>query len=252
MPNGGELEIRMENVSFLRGEAVPPRKAGDFVRLVVADTGEGIKPEHLPRLFDPYFTTKEFGQGTGLGLSIANSLIVEHGGWIEVETGPGRGTRFSVCIPRAHRRATSAERGNARAGLAETDEPDLSGSERVLIVDDEEVVRLVIRTILSYRGYQVHEAATGEEAIRKCPPGSAPFDLILLDLNMPWLSGWETLQRLLETGVRIPVIMLSGGPSDGVALKAKEAGAAGLLLKPFQNVELLRLVRRTIDAAKQG
>ena len=126
----------------------------------------------------------------------------------------------------------------------------ISGTETILVVDDEEVVRLVLRTILAYRGYQIVDVSSGEEAIAKIHSTPLFYDLVLLDINMPGLNGWETLERLRAERADIPTILLSGGPAEGAGEKALEAGAAALLLKPFQNSDLLRLVRKTLDAAK--
>src|SRR5206468_1339368 len=174
-------------------EALPPRRPGEFVRLTVADTGKGISPQVIARLFEPYFTTKDFGKGTGLGLAIANSIISEHGGWMEVESELGKGSRFHAYVPRSRASQPDGETSRARLGGE-----SLEGREAILLVDDEEMVRLVARAILGYRGYTITEAVDGEEALQKYRETPGGFDLVLLDLHMPKLNGWDTLARLRQ------------------------------------------------------
>jgi CheY-like chemotaxis protein len=248
MTHGGELCIRLENVVCVHPEGGHPGKPGDFVKLTVSDTGEGMPPEVLNRLFEPYFTTKAVGKGTGLGLSIAYGIVTEHGGWMEVESKPRTGSRFNVYLPRATQAAPDADEG-AKEGFA-PDSPALEGRERVLVVDDDEMVCLVVRAVLSYRGYHVAEAHNGEEGVQKYIEASPPFDLVILDLNMPRLNGWDAMERIRRHDPEALIVLLSGGLTEGEIERARTLGAKNLLTKPFENPDLLRLVRKTIDQAK--
>jgi len=250
MPNGGRLCIRLENITGSPPPTVPHQDAREFVRLTVSDTGEGMPPEVLNRLFEPYFTTKAVGKGTGLGLSIAHSVVTEHGGWMEVESKLGEGSHFSACFPRA----SSSPRAvpQAPANLIPREECSLEGRETILVVDDDETVRLVVRAVLSYRGYQVTEACDGEEAVRRYEQTPGGFDLVLLDLNMPRLNGWDAMSRMQQLDPAVTIMLLSGGLTEGDIERAQRLGATTVLSKPFENPELVRLVRQTLDRAKRS
>jgi two-component system cell cycle sensor histidine kinase/response regulator CckA len=234
----------VENVSYAEAQAQPPAKVGDFVRLVVRDTGEGMPPEVLQRLFEPYFTTKEVGKGVGLGLSIAYSVITEHGGWMEVESQLGHGTAFHVFLPRS----ASAEGRTGRRQSLTVDQKTVEGRERILVVDDEELVRMVIRAVLAYRGYQVFEAVNGEDAIEKVFAADPPFDLILMDLHMPSMNGRDALLEIRRRAPGTRAILLSGGVGEKDRDTVLELKGVEFLHKPFENHELACLVRQTLDA----
>jgi two-component system cell cycle sensor histidine kinase/response regulator CckA len=198
----------------------------------------------VQRLFEPYFTTKEVGKGVGLGLSIAYSLITEHGGWMQVESQVGQGSAFHVFLPRS---ASAEERAGRRQSLA-VDAKTVEGHERILVVDDEELVRMVIRAVLAYRGYQVFEAVNGEDAIAKFFGANPPFDLILMDRNMPNMSGREALIEIRRRAPVAKAILLSGGVGEEDRRDTAELRGVEFLHKPFENHELAHLVRRTLDA----
>ena len=207
----------------------------------VTDTGQGMAPEVAARVFEPYFSTKDLSRGPGLGLSITSAMVAEHSGWMEVESQVSRGTRFSIFLPRciepaATRRPIAAPEGRA-----------MEGKERLLIVDDEELVRMVTKAVLAYRGYQVVEAQDGEDAVAKYTAGGAEFDLILMDMHMPRLNGYDALVRIRQFNPRAKAILLSGGlhhPGDGIGALENVA----FLHKPFENQELTRLVRQLLDS----
>jgi PAS domain S-box-containing protein len=245
MPDGGRLTIELAGVAIPPAEERPPRRAGEFVRLTVADTGHGMAPELAARVFEPYFTTKDASRGPGLGLSITFGIVAEHGGWMEVESREGQGTRFHLFLPRTTEAVPVAP---ARELLA-TETRALEGRERLLIADDEEPVRLVMRAVLSYRGYEVSEAGDGEEAVRKCLEASPPFDLVLMDLHMPKLNGRDALVKIRERQPRLKAVLLSGGLQEREPESALELEGVRFLHKPFENQELVTLVRQTLDAA---
>jgi two-component system, cell cycle sensor histidine kinase and response regulator CckA len=249
MPNGGELHLGVKRVKRARPEAVvdaPPEK---WIRLTVSDSGHGMSREVRERLFEPYFTTKTLGRGTGLGLSIAQSILAEQDGWIEAESEEGRGSRLHVFLPETK---TSTEAGSAALHQFTSGETRaLEGRESILIADDEEMVRLVLKAVLSYRGYKVVEATDGEHALELVRRAAPPFDLVLLDVDMPRLNGWETLKQLRAEQPELRVLMLSGGAVDADAPKARNRGAVGFVGKPFKNDQLVQLVRKTLDATGQ-
>jgi two-component system cell cycle sensor histidine kinase/response regulator CckA len=248
MPKGGELTFHLANRKFAPGER-PPRHPGEFVQVSVHDTGHGMSPEVLGRLFEPYFTTKEFGKGAGLGLSIANHVVVESGGWMEVESEPGSGSRFHVYLPRAAAQAPSPA---APAAPAAAVGAALEGYETVLLVDDEHSVREVVQAMLTFRGYQVVEAADGTEALERFRSASATINLVLLDIQMPRMNGWDTMEKIHELSPRMPVLLLSGGDSDPPGDGSALSRAAGVLKKQFASPDLLRAVRRALDQARSA
>jgi signal transduction histidine kinase len=241
MPRGGRLTFAVENASFAPA-ARPPRRAGDFVRVTVRDTGQGMPPDVLSRIFEPYFTTKDPSRGPGLGLSITAAVVAEHAGWMEVESEVGRGTCFALFLPR------SIEPASTPTQVPVVDPKATEGRERILVVDDEELVRMVTKAVLAYRGYQVTEAQDGQDAVEQYARTPGAFDLVLMDLHMPRLNGYDALVRIREINPQARAIMLSGGvhdPDEGVGQMEKVA----FLHKPFENQELVRLVRQMLDLA---
>lgn len=239
MPNGGTIAFTLEAQSFASDTATAPRRAGDFVCLSIRDTGHGMSPEVLARVFEPYFSTKDLSHGPGLALSIASSVIAEHGGWIEVASQEDVGSSFSVFLPQC----ASPE---SRHAVSRPETKPAEGHERILVVDDEELVRMVTKAVLAYRGYQISEAGDGEEAVRKYTESSPRFDLVLMDLHMPRMNGYDALQRLRAIDPGMKAILLSGGTQDAASLAELEGVA--YLQKPFDNQELTAVVRRLLDA----
>jgi len=239
MPKGGTLSLTLFTESFSKSTTAP-RRAGEFAGLRIRDTGFGMPPEVLARIFEPYFSTKDLSRGPGLGLSIAASVIAEHAGWIEVASAPGEGASFSIFLPRS-----DTPEPPRPIRVAETRPTE--GKERILVVDDDELVRMVTKAVLSYRGYQVAEAGDGEEAIQKYAETNPPYDLVLMDLHMPRLNGYDALKRIRELNPRLKAILLSGGTQDPSSLGGEIEGVA-YLQKPFDNQELAGVVRRLLDA----
>lgn len=250
MPEGGCMSISVTNLSIGPGPQVLPRKTGEFVRITVSDTGPGISKQVLDRLFEPYFTTKEFGNGAGLGLSIANNIVTEHGGWIEVESVGGEGSRFHVILPQAD---ASAEATAVVASAPAKPKSSLEGTESILIADDDYMIRNLMRAVLAYRGYKVSEATDGKEAVDKASSDSETFDLLLLDLEMPNVDGWAALTEIHSKKPKMPIILCTGmSSSPQFELEAINAGATRVLSKPFTNPELLRMVRDVLNMPTGG
>ena len=240
MPTGGRLSFELRNVKFAATGTEPPRRAGEFVALSVSDTGIGMTPDVAARVFEPYFTTKDPSKGPGLGLSITAAVVAEHGGWVEVESKPGAGSRFCIYLPRTLDSVTAetpAPVADAKAG---------EGNECLLVVDDEELVRMVTKAVLAYRGYRVVEAHDGQEAVEMYAAQPGAFDLILMDVSMPRLNGHDALLKIRELNSQSKVILLSGGVQEpDTALDDPDITA--FLHKPFDNQELVRLVRQLLD-----
>jgi PAS domain S-box-containing protein len=242
MPRGGTLTIAVENASLNSAQAQPPRKAGDYVRFAVTDTGQGMTPETASRLFEPYFSTKDLSRGPGLGLSIASAVVAEHSGWMEVESQFGKGSRFSIFLPRSTESAAAVAK---KVPPVETKAAE--GKERILVVDDEELVRMVTKAVLAYRGYRMVEAEDGVDAIEKYSAAAGAFDLVLMDMHMPRLNGYDALLRIRAINPKAKAIVLSGGVHDPDENFGQMPGVA-FLHKPFDNQELLRLVRQMLDS----
>ena len=244
MPEGGRLVFIVERAAFQAASATPPRKSGEFVRISVGDTGQGIPSETLNRVFDPYFTTRDLSKRSGLGLSIAQTVVAEHGGWMEVESRQGQGSCFFVFLPLSRQVVSDVEARPLRL----LDTKAMDGTERILIADDEELVRIVMRAILNFRGYQIVEAQDGEDAVEKYLQSTKPFDLVLMDLHMPRLNGLDALARIRKHNPKVKAVMLSGGFQEKDAERSVEIEGVKFLQKPFENQDLVCLVREMIDA----
>ncbi|NPB09442.1 MAG: PAS domain S-box protein [Thermodesulfobacteria bacterium] len=236
MPHGGRLLVRAENVD-LNGEfGLPP---GRYVRISVTDEGEGIDPEILPKIFDPYFTTKE--DGTGLGLAISYSIIRSHGGHIGVSSRKGVGTTFEIYLP--------ASEGQ-REEMITVSETLPRGTARVLVLEDEELVRQTFREALEFAGYEVEEARNADEAIEKVKMAlatSSPFEVAILDLTIPGsLGGLEVLPLLKEADPELKTILASGYANQAPE-EYRGHGFDAVLKKPFTIEELLTTMKRVLS-----
>ncbi len=242
---GGEIIIRLENV------AVPPpvlaeNPTGDFVVLAVSGLGPGQGLAALGALGTRTAEAGDAAKSGGLGLSIADSISAGHGGWLEVERRPGVGTEFRVFLPRAGQSVGTTpqtERSLAAAGGG------LDGTETILVVDDEQPLRLLMRAVLGYRGYQIIEAGSGEESLQVFATSPSPVSLVLMDVNLPGLSGWEAMAQLRARAPGLPVVGLSGGYAEEESRRAMASGAADFVSKPFDNQQLVQTVRKVLDEA---
>jgi PAS domain S-box-containing protein len=241
MPEGGTLTLKLENQdideSFAR--MIPGARPGRYVCLSVTDTGQGIAPEHLDKIYDPFFTTKELGQGTGLGLSTVLGIVQSHGGFIQVQSQPGHGTQFKVYL--------SASETAAASPASQADQPILQGhGELVLMVDDEESVRQVTRQFLECNGYRMIEAENGTTAVVQYAAHQQQVQVVVTDLIMPVMDGPAFIQVLRRMNPQVRVIVMSG-QQDKPGLPADlRIPDEARLAKPFSGAMLLQTLHRVL------
>lgn len=248
MPEGGELKlgaqlVQLDEVGAARNH---PLKPGSCVALTVADTGTGIPPEVVEHMFEPFFTTKPLGKGTGLGLSTVYGIVRGHGGAIEVQTRPGHGTVFTILLPALDRRV---ERADSRPPL----EIPLAGEgRRILVVDDEEPIRLITLHALQRHGFNVETAIDGVEGLEIFRADPGRFAAIVTDLMMPRLNGREMIQEIRRFSPDVPIIASSGFSEENSRMGSRESlaalGVSILLRKPYTEAELLTALRQEFDA----
>ena len=242
MPQGGRLAIETKNAD-LDEEFVSSKVGlvtGPYVRISVADTGQGMTPEVADRAFEPFFTTKAKGKGTGLGLATVYGIVSEAHGKVALYTEPGRGTTVTVLLP------ASAKGGVAKTQASETTSDIAGNGEGVLLVEDEAAVRAAARRILSANGYRVFDSTSPTEAIALCAQPSRKIDLVLTDVVMPEMSGMELVARLHASRPGLPVLYMSGYPQDVMAHQGLMSKGVHLLEKPFTRNALLRAVREAL------
>ena len=238
MPDGGTIQVSAENFA-LSAENNPFIKNGKYVKITVKDTGVGIQEEHLPKIFDPYFTTKE--EGSGLGLATAYSIIKNHAGYIMAESAAGVGTTFYIHLP-----ASKKEIGRVEA----VEEKLVSGKEKILVMDDDDIIRDVAGKMLTKLGYEVDFARDGSEAIelyKKSKNSGRPFDVVIIDLTIPGgMGGRETMQKLLEVDPHVKAIVSSGYSDDAVMSNYTNYNFKGVIAKPYRIEELSKTVRSVL------
>ena len=242
MPNGGTLTLSAEAVTFTStvGTSRPADLAdGTYVVIRVEDSGTGMSPQLIDKIFDPFFTTKEAGKGTGLGLSTSLTIVRSHGGQIRVFSEPNRGSRFDVYLPVAPVAAAVSLAGQS------ADVPRGRG-ETVLIVDDEESVRRVLKSTLERGGYQVLQAANGREALTLYQQMSARIAAVVIDMTMPVLGGVPTMRELVKMNPEVRIIAASGIHDNEATAKSIGRQVTQFLAKPFSSDTLLRAVSRAV------
>jgi PAS domain S-box-containing protein len=241
MPHGGKIRITTASVTL--DESYRPEntfiKHGPYVMISVSDSGHGMDRETQARIFEPFFTTKEKGKGTGLGLSTVYGIIKQSGGYVFVQSELGRGTVFTMYFPRVDE--PSETRGATPTTLAAA-----GGSETILLVEDEESVRQLIRETLVSRGYQVLEAGNGQDALALAASRSDTIHLVITDVVMPGLSGHELVHQLLIARPSTKVLYLSGHAEETVATPLSPQAPKAFLQKPFTLQNLSRKVREVL------
>ncbi len=239
MPEGGEIKIATRNAEVL--EATPDRNQGKYVCLSIRDPGIGMDQKTAARIFDPFFSTKGTGKGTGIGLAVVYGIVKRHGGWIEVETEPGKGSEFRVFFP-------------ATAETPEQDAPDASSleavsgrGENVLVVEDEDRVRNLAENVLSQNGYRVFVAENATKAAQVFGREKANLDLVFSDVVLPGKSGIELVRQFLHERPDLSVLLASGYGQDDADFETIEHKGYPFIQKPYQMLDLLKALREVLD-----
>jgi PAS domain S-box-containing protein len=242
MPGGGKLMIETRNATLDEAYAAHNRDvvAGDYAMLAVTDTGTGMAPEVLARVYDPFFTTKEVGKGSGLGLSMVYGFIQQSNGHIRVFSEPGRGTTFELFLPRTARAAHRAAR--------EENPAMPRGDERVLVVEDEAAVRATVVGQLASLGYDVAQAADGAAGLAAFEAARRPYDLLLTDVLMPGLDGKALAAMVAERWPATRIVFMSGYAESTIVHHGSVDAGVLLLNKPFRKSELAQMIRQALDA----
>lgn len=245
MPDGGQFSI--ETAHFELDAAFQGRHgygvAGRYALVTIADTGAGIPKEIRDRIFDPFFTTKEPGKGTGLGLSIVYNIIKQHNGFINCYSEPGSGTVFRVYLPLAE---AAGEEARPQQQI-----DAMSGTEQVLVADDEHDTRRIMVEALQTFGYQVIEAGDGDDAVRKFLDHVDRIQCLVLDIAMPGKSGKQAYDEISLVHPNLPVLFTSGYTAEGARKRGILAEEHPLLLKPVSPTAIVKAVREVIDAARR-
>lgn len=238
--NGGTLKVTLDNlhVDAELAASSPELHEGAYVRLAISDTGHGMGQATLEHIFEPYFTTKKFGEGSGLGLSVVHGIIMGHGGAITVEATPGQGTMFTVYLPRLFNEV-----------VREVPEPESlpRGEERILFVDDEEALVSLGQKILASLGYEVTIATSGVDALGLFRSDPQAFDLIFTDQTMPIITGMQLSEQILKVRPDIPIILCTGFSATTSDETAKAVGIKQFVMKPLTKQALALTVRKVLD-----
>jgi two-component system cell cycle sensor histidine kinase/response regulator CckA len=244
MPDGGQLIIETSNVEI--GEEFCSlhtyARPGSYVLLSVSDSGIGMDTETIGQIFEPFFTTKEMGKGTGLGLATVYGIVKQHGGFIEVDSAPGRGTTFQVYLP--------ASSGAPEAREAQTEEMPRRGKETVLLAEDHEGLRQSAQEMLESLGYRVIAAANGLEAVQLFKTNREQVGLVVLDVVMPGLSGPDAFLQMTALQPNLPVVFTTGYTSETASLTSMIEKGAAFLQKPYSQRSIAQLIRGVLDHAR--
>jgi PAS domain S-box-containing protein len=237
MPTGGILRIEAVNSALKRAGALP-LPSRNYVRIDIKDTGVGISPEHLQRIFEPYFTTKQ--KGSGLGLTTAYSIVRNHGGYILAESTLNEGSVFHIYLP--------ASKKTVKGGVKEVVENAVRAGGKILVMDDEEIIRKMLKNMLSLAGYEVELTADGAAALEKYTQtlkSGKPFDAVIMDLTIPGgMGGKEAIKKLLEIDPRATVIVSSGYATDPIMSEYKKYGFKAVIAKPYSVKQLQETLKR--------
>ena len=243
MPAGGSLSMttRGEDGAGVR-EKFPEAAGGAYVHVSVADTGSGMDEATRLRVFEPFFTTKDPGKGTGLGLAVVHGIVRSHAGFIAVDSAPGRGATFHLYFPVPERRA------HAVAAPPEEKRDIPGGTETVLIVEDEEALRELLRMLLAEKGYTVVTANDGHEGVRLYREMQNAIGLVVSDIGLPGLDGTGAYRLMKEINPRVRVILASGFLEPKSRAEMAAAGVRGFVHKPYSSREILLKIREVLDA----
>ena len=242
MPTGGQLTIKTENVTLDQEycKVMPGTRPGRFMCLTIEDSGVGMDKETIKHIFEPFFTTKGVGIGTGLGLSVVHGIVKQHQGWINVYSEPGQGSTFKVYLP-----AISAKPEEITKEAISLQEFRGNG-ERILVVEDEKVVRDFCVTALSDSGYLVFEAATAQEALDTFERQNGNFNLVFADIVLPDKTGLDLVDHLISIKPELRVLLCSGFADKKSRWEDIRERGHRFLHKPYELVQLLRTVKEVL------
>ncbi|HZR45888.1 MAG TPA: ATP-binding protein, partial [Candidatus Manganitrophaceae bacterium] len=243
MPKGGRITLATKNHAVAESDprTHPIRRPGDYVLLAVSDTGTGMDEKTLERIFEPFFSTKGPERGTGLGLSIVHGAVGRHGGWITVESRPGKGSTFNVFLPASEeRRRLPADQGTAIQKLPRR-------AEKILVVEDDPLLRGVFEAALGGSGHPILLAENGEEGLRMAERHAGALSLIVSDMVMPKVSGREFYQKVQKISPGMKFLFISGYADLSTDQEWLGKNRLPLLLKPFSPAELVARVREILE-----
>jgi CheY-like chemotaxis protein len=238
MPEGGIIEICAENITLTADNqfSLPP---GPYLRTSFRDHGVGIGPDHLPKVFDPYFTTKQ--KGSGLGLTVAYSIIDKHNGRMTVESELGHGTTFTIYLPASDKPAIQPADEEKRLFI---------GKGKILVMDDEEFIRGLANQMLSKIGYEVSVAHDGDQAIEmygQAQNSGEPFDIVIMDLTIPGgMGGKEAIRKLKKLDPNVKALVSSGYSNDPIMSNFRDYGFQGVVKKPYRIQDMSDALRAVL------
>jgi PAS domain S-box-containing protein len=237
---GGTLSIELSDFTFTSPLETPCQdmSPGSYIKLSIIDTGCGMDPEVMGRIFDPFFTTKTGGEGTGLGLSVVHGIVKSHNGFITVESEKGKGSVFNIFFPKTEQNCQSLDK----------DDPAIPGGhERILIVDDEDILIEMEKRALEKLGYEVTPKTDGREALLAFKKESGKFDLVITDQTMPHMTGIDLANELISVRPDIPIILCTGFSEKVNADSAKAMGIKAFIMKPFTIKEMATTIRNALN-----
>ena len=249
MPKGGRLTVRTANVTVEESKRASPDAlpSGEYVLCELEDTGTGMPPDVLEKIYEPFFSTKEVGKGTGLGLSTVYGIVKQTGGFIFCESEVGRGTKFRIYLPRHHKDPSREEEG-AKPEDPKPKKQDLTGKGTVLLVEDEDAVRAFASRALASRGYHVLEADSGETALKLYEENREAIDLVLSDVVMPEMDGPTLLRELRRRGSKTRIVFISGYAEDAFEKNLEGQTDFAFLPKPFTLKQLAEAVKKAMES----
>jgi len=242
MPNGGTLTLHTSTVSGTNLQTqFPDAQDRTFVCVRVSDTGVGIEPQNLKRIFEPFFTTKEHGKGTGLGLAVVYGVVQSHRGFVDVTSEVGKGTTFSIYLP-------TPETSPVLPPEHQKEEQQIQGgTETILIVEDEDVLRNLLTSTLQNLGYTIYEASDGAEAITVYEQYKNEIDIVISDVGLPKLDGWAASQQIKKINPDAKIILASGYLDPELQARSRELGMKDFIQKPYDPAEIFRKIREVLD-----
>jgi CheY-like chemotaxis protein len=240
LENGGVLELFLshENLDPETTAKNPSLQPGSYLKLSVSDTGCGMSPEVMKRIFDPYFTTKEKGVGTGLGLAVVHGIVKDLGGEIRVESEPGKGSRFEILLPLIDEKAIPEIRTHSSLPR---------GDERILFVDDEEGVVDLAKRMLQHLGYEVEVRRSSLDALAAFRARPEKFDLVISDMTMPNMTGDRLAGELMAIRSDIPIIICTGYSERISVERAREIGIRAFVMKPIVMRQMAETIRKALE-----